>query len=1090
VNCPGCGGATAPGFAFCPRCGRRLPRDCAACGFACAPDFAFCPRCGASLEAAPAPVSPAPAPVSPAPAPRPEASGAAEADRRLVTVLFADVSGFTSLSERLDPEDVRAFQNDLFKMFAEVIEQFGGFVEKFVGDAVMAVFGAPIAHEDDPERALRAALLMLDRLQVVSARWEICFGGPVKLHLGINTGSVVAGRLGAASDAAYAVTGDTVNTAARLLSASEEGQVLVSGVTRQLTAHVFAFDPLPPLTVRGKAEPVEVWRLRGLADASRPAQVGDGAGLAARLVGRQDELQQMLAAFDRVLGGRAQVVTLVGEAGTGKSRLVSEFLGALERDGRLSTVQVRHSTCSSFGEQTYGVVRAFLREGYQLVPEDSLEAAVDKLRAGLRGLGSDQLEAERLAPILAHMLGLGSDETLHQVEPEQLSRQIFLATRLVLERRLHQGPLILIVENLHWADAASVELLRFVADRLHDRPLMLLAATRPEFDTRSLLAARVAHTSVRLAPLGDADSAALLEELLNSPGRALPPALYSLVVRRAGGNPLYVLEIVRSLIAAHVLTRTQDGWICARDDVTADVPPTIHGLLLSRVDQLPTDDRRLLQEAAVLGLVFDREVLREMAGGPERFEASLDRLQEAELIEEVSRAPGAPSHPGFRYRFSQALVQEVVYQNLLLSRRTEAHDRAGRAYARLCGDEPQRLDEIEALGHHLSLGADRRRGARLLLAAGDRARDVYANEDARRHYERALRTLRESGAREEQCPVRERLGDLLSTLGRRPEAIEHYEAVRGHCLETGDRRAQARLYRKLGGLHWDAGERDRALECFSTGLALLEGGGDDVESAHLYQEMGRLAFRSGDNQRAIEWAERALTLTEGPATDGNDADTRREAAAVVSHACNTIGVALARTDRASEAVTHIERSIAVALGEGLLQAACRGYTNLGILYSTLDPSRGISTCLEGLQAAKRVGDLGVQSRLYANLAVAYCALTDRCEVEGIEAAKAAIELDRQLGQLDHLAVPLIVLGQIYQCHGDSQLSLDCYLEALRLVESTGEPQLLFPCYDGLATLHLDLGDQAEAERYLTLAQEVCERAGLDPDSLVLLPFLG
>ena len=1087
MNCPACSFQTAPGFAFCPKCGRRLPRDCASCGFACDPDFAFCPKCGASLDTAAAPPAVAPSPTT---ARRLEAPAASEADRRLVTVLFADVSGFTSLGERLDPEDVRAFQNDLFKMFAEVIEQFGGFVEKFVGDAVMAVFGAPIAHEDDPERALRAALLMLDRAQLVSARWESCFGGPVKLHLGINTGPVVAGRLGAGSDAAYAVTGDTVNTAARLLSASAEGQVLVSGTTRQLTARAFAFEPLPPLTVRGKAEPVEVWRLRGLADSSRASHGGDAATLAAPLVGRQEELRQLLAAFERMLQGRAQIVNVVGEAGTGKSRLVAEFFHALDRDRRLSTVQVRRTTCSSLGEQAYGVVRAFLREGYQLVPEDSTEEAVAKLRAGLRALGSDEVEAERLAPILAHMLGTGSDATLRHIEPEQLRRQIFLATRLVLERRLQQGPLLLVVENLHWADAASIELLRFAADRLHDRPIMLLATSRPDFDTRSLVAARAAHTSIRLTSLDDAHSAALLGELLKSPGRVLPPALHSLVVRRAGGNPLYVVEIVRSLIAAGALTRGQDGWICTRNDATVDVPPTIQGLLLSRVDRLPAEARRLLQEAAVLGLVFDRDVLRVMAGAPEHLDAALDVLQEGELIEEVPHAPGVLGHSGQRYRFTQALVQEVVYQNLLVARRTEAHDRAGQAYAKLCGDQPQRLDQIETLGHHFSLGADRRRGARLLLEAADRASAVYANEDALRNYQRALRVLRESGAREDQCPVRERLGDLLATLGRRPEAIEHYEAVRGHCLETGDQRAQARLYRKLGGLHWDAGDRDQALQCFSTGLALLEGGGDDVESAHLYQEMGRLAFRSGDNQRAIEWAERALGLTEPLVVDESDPDTRREAAAVVSHACNTVGVALARTDRAREAVAHIERSIEVALGQGLLQAACRGYTNLGILYSTLDPSRGISTCLEGLETAKRIGDLGVQSRLYANLAVAYCALTDRCEAEGIQAATAAIELDRQLGQLDHLAVPLIVLGQIYQCHGDSRRALDCYREALGLVEGTGEPQLLFPCYDGLATLHLDLGDQAEAERYLSLAQEVCERASLDPDSLVLLPFLG
>jgi len=425
-----------------------------------------------------------------------------------------------------------------------------------------------------------------------------------------------------------------------------------------------------------------------------------------------------------------------------------------------------------------------------------------------------------------------------------------------------------------------------------------------------------------------------------------------------------------------------------------------------------------------------------------------------------------------------------------MTRRAEAHDRAGQAYETLCGGEPQRLEDVEALGHHWSLGADRRRGARYLVAAGDRARAVYANEDAARNYERGLRTLQEAGALDEQCAVRERLGDLLAPLGRRAEAIEHYEAVRARCAQAKDRRAQARLHRKLGGLHWDAGERDRALECFQAGLGLLEGGGGDVERAHLYQEMGRLAFRSGDNQRAIEWAERALALTEALVDDATDPVTRRDAAAVVAHAHNTIGVALARTDRGEEAVAHVERSITVALAHDLLQTACRGYTNLGILYSRLDPTRGISTCLQGLETAKRIGDLGVQSRLYANLAVAYCALTDRCEAEGMEAAQAAIELDRQLGQLDHLAVPLIVLGQIHQCRGEASRALQYYTEALGLAEEAGEPQLLFPCYDGLATLHLDLGDQVEAERYLTLAQDLCARAGLDPDALVLLPFLG
>jgi tetratricopeptide (TPR) repeat protein len=252
--------------------------------------------------------------------------------------------------------------------------------------------------------------------------------------------------------------------------------------------------------------------------------------------------------------------------------------------------------------------------------------------------------------------------------------------------------------------------------------------------------------------------------------------------------------------------------------------------------------------------------------------------------------------------------------------------------------------------------------------------------------------------------------------------------------------------------------------------------------------MGRLAFRAGDNAAAIAWAERALA--EAP-RDGHatEPEAAREAAAMRAHAYNTLGVALARTGRLTDAVEQIERSIALAERHDLLAAACRGYTNLGVLYSSLEPQRSIETCLRGLEMAKKVGDLGFQSRLYANLAVAYCALTDRCEAEGIEAAQAAIDLDRRLGLLDHLAVPLIVLGQIHQCHGENRQAFAMYAEALALAEAVGEPQLLFPCYDGLATLYLDAGDQAKAELYLTKAQDVCARAGVEPDALMVLPFL-
>ena len=251
------------------------------------------------------------------------------------------------------------------------------------------------------------------------------------------------------------------------------------------------------------------------------------------------------------------------------------------------------------------------------------------------------------------------------------------------------------------------------------------------------------------------------------------------------------------------------------------------------------------------------------------------------------------------------------------------------------------------------------------------------------------------------------------------------------------------------------------------------------------------AFRTGDNQQATEWAERALQAAERALSDGSalTPDVRRAAAAVVSHATNTIGVALARSGQLEAARERIERSLTSAHEHNLLDVACRAYANLGVLYSSVEPKRAIDVSRTGLELASKIGAASLQSYMYANLAAAYCSLTDRCEIEGLEAARSAVTLDRELGQLDHLAVPLIVMAQIHQCKGQLQEAQDAYEEALALAEKIAEPQLILPCYDGLATIHLDRGDRTLANQFMEKAQKLCERTGLDPDALLLLPFL-
>lgn len=1010
---------------------------------------------------------------------------AADADRRTVTILFADLSGFTALSEQLDPEVVQALQTKLFSELTAAVQSFGGFVDKFIGDALLALFGAPVAHEDDPERALRAALDMIAR----TARLGESFASVIpkmQLHIGINTGPVVAGGLGVGAAKSYSVTGDTVNTAQRLQSLAAPGEVLVGPLTYRLTRHAFSYESLGDVALRGKAGSVLVHRLGGPLASPRAARGLEVLGLSAPLIGRDAELQRMLASLDQACGGSAQLLRLVGEAGIGKSRLVNEFITRIGCEERFRNVAVRQAACSSLGEQPYGAIGAVMRSAAGITRNDAPDEMRAKLAALLAELGIAGDEAERLLPLLDRVLGLGDpNATLQHVEPEQLRRQILHAVCTIIERRLALSPLLIVVEDLHWADAVSLEALRFVMNRLERSRLMLVVTHRPALENDHLDSSRFSHTALRMSPLADTDGRRLLAALFGEDWAISSGALPDRILDRAGGNPLFIEEIVRGLIELGALMRDGQKWQIVTAEAAASIPDTIQAMLLARVDRLQQEVRRIAQEAAVIGPRFDATLLEAVTADPARLEAGLDLLCDAEIIEKVAGAGSLSSHC---YRFTQTLLQDVIYQNLLMQRRTEMHGQIAAAFEAFCGENPERLEDLTVLGHHFSLSAARERGAHYLREAGDRARMIYANDDALRFYEQALAAL----AAEEQTPLKlqlgERIADLCGPTGRRALAHEHYKTVLRAYRENDDRVASARILRKIGRLLWHAGKRDKAEARYAEATVLLDGANAPVEQAHLLQERGRLAFRTGDHARAASWADEALACARAVTGEGAS-EVGRDAALATAEALNTKGVALARLGRTREAVREVERSIQVAEAADLPAAACRGYTNLSVLYTTINPAQAMEVCRRGLETSRRIGDLGFQARLLTNLAVACCTFTDRGQTEGVPAAEKAVEIDRALDQREHLPVPLIVLGQIYQCQGQPEMAARFYDEALELARETGEPQLLFPCYDGLATLNLDLDNLAEADRYFSLAQDVCARHGLDPEALVILPFL-
>ncbi|THK36068.1 zinc-ribbon domain-containing protein [Ensifer sp. MPMI2T] len=1089
MNCHECGYEIQSGFVFCPKCGAKQQNMCPGCGYACPPHFAFCPQCGTQLGAS------APSETRPKPAPRPRVSGSAPqavspqrssvdsgADRRTVTIVFADLCSFTTLGERVDPETLQALQNELFEELTEAVEVFGGFVDKFIGDALLALFGAPVAHEDDPERALRAALEMVHRAAQVGERWRGRIGLPLNLHIGVNTGPVVTGAFGAGDSKSYSVTGDTVNTAQRLQSMAGPDEILVGPVTHRLTRHAFAYETLGAVTLRGKVGSVQVHRVSGALDVPRAARGLDALGLSAPLIGRDKEIGRLRDCLALACSGTAQLVRLTGEAGIGKTRLVNEFLAGLGEDSEFAHVVVRRAACSPLGEPSYGTLARVLRSAYGISSTDTPEQTREGLSLGLAEIGFPAAEIEQLMPFFFHILGIGDrDGTLQHVAPEQVRRQLFSAIRSIVERRLDRAPLLLVIEDLHWADSASLEALRFVLDRLDRRPLMLLTTQRPDAGPDRLAPGRTSITALRLGPLSVTGGQHLLSAFFGK--GHLPSELSERILRRAGGNPLFVEEIVRSLIDLETLRREGSHWRVAGGEATVDIPIGIEAMLLARIDRLPQEVRRLVHCAAVIGPTFDADMLRSITVAPTEVDRGLELLCDTEIIEEAGSERSSQS-----YRFMQSLLHEAVYNNLLVKRRTEIHAAIAEALERRYGENPQRFEELALLGHHFSQ-SDRSKGAHYLMAAGDRARQLYANEDAIRYYRQAMAALAALGEqRPEWFVARERIADLLESTGERAAAEEHYRVLLGCERVSTDPVASARILRKLGHLLWEAGNREQAQANFSDAAALLASVDAPVESASLLQERGHLAFRMGDYLAASEWADDALGRVRDLARDAGD-EVRREAALVTAEALNTKGVALARRGRRREAIAAVEESVAVAEAANLMQAACRGYTNLGVLYTIVDPKLAIDVCRRGLDMARRIGDLGFQARLLANLAVAYCTFTDRCAAEGVPAAEKAIEIDRALEQRDHLPVSLLVLGQIYQCHDRPNDARRLYGEALDVAAETSEAQVLFPCYDGLGALCLDEGDLEAAERYFTLARDICARHDLDPEALMILPFL-
>jgi class 3 adenylate cyclase/tetratricopeptide (TPR) repeat protein len=769
-------------------------------------------------------------------------------ERRLVTVLFADFVGFTTLSEELDPEVLQELVSGIFEDLAEQAVNHDGTIEKFIGDAIFVIFGAPIAHEDDPQRALRTALAMHKVFGEHAARAKKERGIELGLRIGVHTGMVVAGNVRSVSE--YGVMGDTVNTASRLQESAPPGETYVTQATFRLTNREFTFREVGPIELKGKEKPVLAYALTGERSDIRVA-----IELNAPLVGRWMELSRLDLAYQSARVGRTEVVLIAGEPGIGKSRLVSEFIGLVTADDGAAgndAPRVLRWTFSRVNQRSYaGFIEPLLVE---LQIDPTAPEARERLQAKLGELGF--ANPAITGPVLAQFLHLlGAEEAT--TESEELKRGMYLIVFDVIGALARTRPLLYVLEDLHYADSASLDLLTFIASRGGRVPLLILLAQRMGAGGQPR-ASRTNFTQMVLEPLTDDEAARIVDSTLEW----APAELRDRIVARAGGNPFFIEESIRALVDSGAIARDEKGdWVLRERAAALDVPATLHAVVAARIDRLPPLAKECIQLASVIGQRFGDRVLR--AAGGDRLADAVDILIAADLV--VEATPGERREG--RFRFKHAVTQEVAYNTLLVRRRTELHRKVAQSIETVLANEIR--DFYPALAHHYLLGEVPEKAATYSWKAAQRAMNIHAHVEALRFAEQAVELYEKLGAIDRAVEALYLVGRVRRYHGEGDAALAAYERAR-ILLESRPERDQfqiAGVYAHLAELvtRWDAKHPDLD-GLIARGLELV----GDEPSPERVRLLAARAFAprklaratDGDWEVALRTAEEALGLAE------------------------------------------------------------------------------------------------------------------------------------------------------------------------------------------------------------------------------------
>jgi class 3 adenylate cyclase/tetratricopeptide (TPR) repeat protein len=915
LPCTSCGKVNEAGRKFCIECGEPLATGCPSCGASIPAGAKFCGECGVKVGGGPSANGTAPRPA-------PSAVPSPIAERRVVSILFADLVGFTTLAEGRDAEDTRELLSRYFELSRDVIARYGGTVEKFIGDAVMAVWGAPTAHEDDAERAVRAALELVDAVKAL--------GPGIQARAGVLTGEAAV-TIGATNQGM--VAGDLVNTASRLQSVAEPGSVLVGEATQRAASKAIAFDEAGEQLLKGKTSPVPAWRALRV--------VGERGGrnrtetLEAPFVGREDELRQLKDLFHATgRDSRARLVSVIGPAGIGKSRLAWEFLKYL--DGLVERLWWHDGRSPAYGEGiSFWALGEMVRERCGLHETDDPLTTRAKVAETLAIHVADETERRWIEPGLLVLLGI-------EVSTGG-AEQLFAAWRTFFERLAATAPVVMVFEDFHFADAGLIDFVDHVMEWSRNVPIYVVTLSRPELLEKrpNWGAGKRNFSSLYLEPLPESAMRELLAGLV--PG--LPGSAVRAIVERADGMPLYAVETVRMLLAEGRLALEDGIYRPVGDLASLAVPETLTALIASRLDGLPSEDRTLVSDAAVLGQSFTLAGLSALSGiGEVELEPRLRGLVRRELLT-LETDTRSPEHG--QYAFVQALIREVAYNTLARKDRKSRHLAAARFFESLGSDEIAG----GLAGHYLAAYANAPEGAEAdalagqariaLKAAAARAVALGSHDQAVTFLTQALTVTTDPT---ETADLLERAGEIASSAARPDDAEAFLLRATQLDRERGDRTATARAIAALGNVRLTARRTAEAVELLEPAVVEFADLGADPALVALHSQLARACMLTGDSRQAIEMADRALEVAEHADLDALVADT-----------LITRGCALGDVGRLKEGIGTIETGERLARSAGLVSILLRAINNRSVYQGEIDPTANFEAQSEGLALARRMG---------------------------------------------------------------------------------------------------------------------------------------